>query len=717
MSIIDAAKYYASIGVITHPLHGPNTSVKSPGKQPILSKWQKLEIPFSDGEIGNKYSNDGNLGFICGKRSDLTILDIDWYVKGIWSYILKDVDTSNWVKQAHTGMKWHYLFRYFNDIKAKTYPGSGFDVLSNTLQMDNETGVQYTGGNNCVAAPSVHPDGNKYRITGNIDNRPVIPKIVKNRINNTIELYKELTDEPLPKCRGSFQGLWDALFIDKKHEFHHKTSIFMGDKENRDRHLHLCAELKANGVTDQHLALICMMIFGDRYDPTTIERELQQIKPLPATKESILKDPYLSRFFTETDGEQFKEKKKCAISNEGKPKKIGVPFDVVAERTLHEFHIFTMQDTKQIYIYSDGVYKNDGSDTILDNRARVVHNEMYTEYWNQKNPRHELTDIPPATTRYVAEGIAHIRAFTYIKRESIEKDQSKYINAKNKLINLEMWKIESHSPEIKLISQIPVDHDEKAECPRINKFHKDVVSESDIPLLHEIAGYCLTTDCSHQKAFMLYGIGSNGKSVFLALLESLVGKANTSAESLHKLEHDKYRTAKLYGKRVNICGDIPNFKMEKTEIFKKLTSGLDLIDGENKSQDSFVFKSTAKLVFSANTLPETKRDKAYIRRWQLIEFPNNFEGGTEDKLLLKKLQAPNELSGYLNLALDGLKRLYQNGKFTNSKSIEETQKEYEFNSNPIAVFMDECTETGKEDIDAVTLYSTYTLWVKYYGKN
>ena len=290
-----------------------------------------------------------------------------------------------------------------------------------------------------------------------------------------------------------------------------------------------------------------------------------------------------------------------------------------------------MQDSKQIYIYSDGVYKNDGSDTILDNRARVVHNEIYTEYWNQKNPRHELTGIPPATTRYVAEVIAHIRAFTYIKRENIEKDQSKYINAKNKLINLETWELESHSPEIKLISQIPVDHNEKAECQLINKFHKDVVSESDIPLLHEIAGYCLTTDCSHQKAFMLYGIGSDGKSVYLALLESLIGKDNTSAESLHKLENDKYRTAKLYGKRVNICGAIPNSKMHKTKIFKKLTSGLDLIDGENKYQDSFVFKNTAKLVFSANILPETNRDKAYFRRWQLIEFPSNFEGGAEDK--------------------------------------------------------------------------------------
>ena len=51
----------------------------------------------------------------------------------------------------------------------------------------------------------------------------------------------------------------------------------MGDKENRDRHLHLCAELKANGATDLHLALICMMIFGDRYDPITTEKSYNKL--------------------------------------------------------------------------------------------------------------------------------------------------------------------------------------------------------------------------------------------------------------------------------------------------------------------------------------------------------------------------------------------------------------------------------------------------------
>jgi putative DNA primase/helicase len=144
------------------------------------------------------------LGFICGKRSNLTVLDIDWYVKGILNNILKDVDTCNWVKQAHTEGKCHYLFRYFNDIKAKTYPGLGFDVLSDTMQVENKTGLQYTGGNNCVATPSAHADGNKYQITGNIDERPVIPEIVKKRINNAIKLYQEITDIIFPRCRVSF---------------------------------------------------------------------------------------------------------------------------------------------------------------------------------------------------------------------------------------------------------------------------------------------------------------------------------------------------------------------------------------------------------------------------------------------------------------------------------------------------------------------------------
>jgi putative DNA primase/helicase len=402
---------------------------------------------------------------------------------------------------------------------------------------------------------------------------------------------------------------------------------------------------------------------------------------------------------------------------QGKPKKINVPFDVVADRILDEFHILTMRDNQQLYVYKDGVFRSEGAEAILDTEIRNSHNKISIDHWNRYNPDFPIEHIPKATIRFVREVLAHIRAYTHIARGSIEKVQSKYINFKNGLFNLETWETEDHSPEIKSICQIPVIFDKDAKCPKISEFLRSVVAEPDINLLCEMAGYCLTTDCSQQKAFMLYGVGSNGKSVFLALLESLIGKENTSAESLQKLEFDKYRPVKLFGKRINICGDIPDIKMQKSENFKKLTSGFDLIDGENKYQDPFTFKNTAKLVFSANDIPEGKKDKAYYRRWILIRFPNNFEGENADKSLSTKLQTSEELSGFLNLALDGLKRVQKNEKFSNEKSIEATQKEYELNSNPIAAFMEECTQISDEDCEGVILYLEYVDWCNSCGKD
>jgi putative DNA primase/helicase len=81
------------------------------------------------------------------------------------------------------------------------------------------------------------------------------------------------------------------------------------------------------------------------------------------------------------------------------------------------------------------------------------------------------------------------------------------------------------------------------------------------------------------------------------------------------------------------------------------------------------------------------------------------------------LQAPNELSGFLNLALAALKRLNQKGEFTNSKSIEETQKEYELNSNPIAAFMEERTQISDKGCEATILYLEYVDWCKSCGKD
>ena len=153
--------------------------------------------------------------------------------------------------------------------------------------------------------------------------------------------------------------------------------------------------------------------------------------------------------------------------------------------------------------------------------------------------------------------------------------------------------------------------------------------------------------------------------------------------------------------------------MHQSSKFKALTSGLDTIDGENKFQAPFSFRNTAKLTFSANKIPEGPKDEAYYQRWILIEFANRFRGTTKEvKGIITSLTTERELSGLLNLALKGLKKLKDTGAFSYTKTFAEVEKEYLLNSNPSAAFMDECIVMSTEDLDATILYATFTEWCR-----
>src|SRR5690606_38296347 len=100
------------------------------------------------------------------------------------------------------------------------------------------------------------------------------------------------------------------------------------------------------------------------------------------------------------------------------------------------------------------------------------------------------------------------------------------------------------------------------------------------------------------------GEGSNGKSVFLGLIEAFLGAENVSNVSLHDLTSDRYASAELYGKMANIFADLRADKITDAGTFKVVVSG-DRIRAQRKHQQPFTFKPYAKLIFSANQIPET----------------------------------------------------------------------------------------------------------------
>lgn len=404
-----------------------------------------------------------------------------------------------------------------------------------------------------------------------------------------------------------------------------------------------------------------------------------------------------------------KEYNKKSKSEE--PKNVKVPFDAVAIEIMDNYHIFTATDNKQMFLYQDGVYKNEGTEATLSTKIRDIYDQLYAEYWSSINQGSTLEHIPKATTKYISEVFAYIQDYTYKSREEIDNESIRYLNFKNGIFDIETWELKEHTPDYLSICQIPRIYEPEATCPKIETFITETVDPNDEDLVFEWFGYNLTTDVSYESSLFVYGPQGTGKSLLLSLLKNFVGGNNCAAETMQNLEVKPNRVANLYGKRANICSEIPSTQIHQNEMFKKLTSGKDTVTGEHKYMKSFDFVNKAKFTFAGNKLPEEPKDPAWYARIKLMSMKNIFRGtNKDDKKLIGKLTSEEELSGLLNLALKGLKRLYDNDTFSYYKTAEETACEYVLYSNPVESFVSECTVISDTDTEKDILYLEYVGW-------
>jgi len=366
------------------------------------------------------------------------------------------------------------------------------------------------------------------------------------------------------------------------------------------------------------------------------------------------------------------------------PKRLG---DEIGGR----FHFKTTSDNGVIYVYENGVYKPEG-ETIIKQSVNALLGDKYS-------------------THRLNETISYIQTSTFVKRNSPDKE---LINLTNGFYNITTGKIEPHDPEIFSIAQHPFSYEEGADCPAIKKFVSEIVRAGDVPVIQEWFGYCLWREYYIQKACMLIGEGNNGKSTLFDLFTIFLGKGNVSSIGLQDLEK-RFTSSNLYGKLANIYADLPDVALKYTGKFKMLTGG-DNISAEQKFKDFFNFVNYAKLMFSANKLPETSDDTtAFYRRWLFLSFPNRFDGTKRDLHILEKLTTDSELSGLFNWAIEGLKRLLSVGDFSASISTEETRDQYIRMSSPVAAFVKDCLEFRSDGI--ITKENMYNGYLRYCEKN
>jgi putative DNA primase/helicase len=212
---------------------------------------------------------------------------------------------------------------------------------------------------------------------------------------------------------------------------------------------------------------------------------------------------------------------------------------------------------------------------------------------------------------------------------------------------------------------------------------------------------------------MAVGDGANGKSTYLSVLKALLGAENVSGRPIQDFGQDRFAAADLFGKLANICADLPPNELKYTGNFKMLTGG-DIIKAEYKFKRPFYFVSYAKLIFSANQIPDTEDESdAYYRRWVIPVFPNKFEGDNAVQNILQKLTTPSELSGFLNEAIGALKGLLLRGNFCTSKTTEDTREDYKRKASPVYAFV---TDMLEPDPDAIIvkkdLYNAFCAYCR-----
>jgi len=226
-----------------------------------------------------------------------------------------------------------------------------------------------------------------------------------------------------------------------------------------------------------------------------------------------------------------------------------------------------------------------------------------------------------------------------------------------------------HNPKWFSTSALPFSYDSMAKCPQWLKF-LDECLEGDtqrINLLQEWYGYCCVHDTSYEKALLMEGTGANGKSQAIVVLERLVGKNNCSSVSLERIGN-RFQDYGMLGKLVNFSTETPANCHVHIAALRQLITG-DTYQFEPKNIQPFDAKPTARFVISMNARPKFfDPTNALWRRLMLM--PWNYTVPEEKRTLdLGNKIADAELPGIFLWAIEGLKRLWANGRFTESTVV------------------------------------------------
>lgn len=393
--------------------------------------------------------------------------------------------------------------------------------------------------------------------------------------------------------------------------------------------------------------------------------------------------------------EAFKPDEEIEKQTKEKAKKVSFSHNEFGDELIEAYQIKTVNG--QLYVYEDGYYQRD---------ERIIEGKMI-----------EL--FPGIRQTQRAEVLSYLRIKTHTKVTDI-KVNPYVINLKNTRLDIRTGKCLEFDPSALEFDRIPVVYDPSAYCADLDKMLNRVFcgDREVINLFEEMVGYCLIKSARYQKAFILVGSGSNGKSTILNLLEAFLGAGNFSTLPLEKVT-ERFNMAELENMLANIGDDIDNVTIRDSGTLKKMISG-ESLTVERKGERPFKLAPYATHIYSANAIPRSfDKSEGFYRRWLLVPFNAKFsaDDADYDPLIYDKITTETALSYLLNIAIRGAKRLLKRGKFTEPQSVRDALDSYRTDNSTTLSWIEDKGLEADYFLENSTdkLYSDFSDWCKTSG--
>lgn len=402
-----------------------------------------------------------------------------------------------------------------------------------------------------------------------------------------------------------------------------------------------------------------------------------------------------------------------------------------AEMVLQKYKDYLVRVGKTVYAFDNGfkVWRNQKGlpDIVQDMASDCLGDmsrdpELITQCCTNDNG-----DISPvkvkrerarlSSYRLIAQTIAYVLNSADIRRVDLtDFDTNPYLfYASNGVVNLLDGTVrEAHATDM-LLRQANVAYNKEADCPYFKQFIADIYRDNQAPsevtrFIQELFGYSLTGDTEEQTLFIHVGDGANGKSRLLGALAALLGEYSTRLDpqaltkSKNSMEKELSRIGvKFEGKRVMVIDDLDTKSQWNDNLVKTLTDST--IQARKLYEEERDIPNRAKIHIGCNQTPNIENGgKAMDRRICIIEYPRQFEPSPSKYKEIVEAVA-RELSGILNWAIEGLKRIqtYPDKKTKWPQEVYIRVQEYQEANAPTQIDLEMLFEASLDEADARTI--------------